>query len=517
MAVETRVIIDANASNAIRALEDLDRTAGDVDKSLEQLDGATVDVDTSDAVDNLREVEFTGADVLAAIDKLDASRVTITADTSDVVAAGADLDQVEAKTKDPYRIEFDVDTDKLDRVKRSADDIDSSGRAASTAIGGIGNTVSELPGIGALGGMAESMGQLAEGALEGDINLSALVATAGGLAAVAFIAGKVGEHFEQIAATKAWRKEQVQSYTEELRDADTALEGIIEKLKAADGVEIRLLDQDVDVTAKLTEAGLSVEQFARLVEEGQPSIDAYAEAMKQAGVDTETTNLVVLAAKQQHEAFTGAAEGAAVAARFFGDEQKVTTAAVEDATRALDGHAGNLAIARTRTNELEAANRALRGDLSDREAYLNLETTLEELGAAGIQAMEDVASGAVDAETATRDFELQQIAAKEAVLDYIDQIGKVPAEKQTEILALIDQGKYDEAETALDTLATDRDVKINVYGNIDPKLLNTPYLPYIPKPAASTANNLTVNVTATPSMRETDAAITRWQRINGNG
>ena len=49
-----------------------------------------------------------------------------------------------------------------------------------------------------------------------------------------------------------------------------------------------------------------------------------------------------------------------------------------------------------------------------------------------------------------------------AVGDYIKQLGNVPESKQTEILALLDQGKVDEAYAILDALAVNRTVSVKI-------------------------------------------------------
>lgn len=436
MTVETRVIIDANASNAIREIGKLDDAAADADKTIGKLDDAAVNVDTGSSAADIQFIEAVAADAKAKLDTLDAQKVAVAVD-------------------------IDVDADRLDTVKRKLDDVDSSGRAGSTAIGGIGNSISELPGVGALGPMAESMGQLAEGALEGEINVGQLVGTAGGLAAVAIVAQKVGDHFAKLAAVKAWRRAEVDAYTESMREADTVLDGIIDKLETDGSIGAMLFgDDETDITGKVAAVGLTVEQFARLVDSGETKIREWGDAMKAAGVDADAVDLVMLSAAQNAEALGDAQAGAAAYAKVFGKETDNTTDALVKAAQAAADHAVELGKAAGKTAELEAANRKLRGDLNNREAYLNIQQSFDDLAAAGQQAMTDVATGAVDAETATRQFELQQIAAKDAVLAYVDEIGNIPPDKQTEILALIDQGKFDEAETALTELTKPREMEI---------------------------------------------------------
>lgn len=197
MAVETRVIIDADAQNAIREIGKLDTAAGDVDDTLNELDGSTVDVDTTAASDGMDELRRMGEEAIASV-----------------------------KALDDQRVDIEVDTGKLDQVKHSADDVESSGRAASASVGTIGNAISEMPGVEGLGPVAEGLGQLSEAALEGEANIKQIGVALGGMAAVALVMKEVQGHFEKIAAIKAFRKDQVDDYTDALKEADSTLDAI---------------------------------------------------------------------------------------------------------------------------------------------------------------------------------------------------------------------------------------------------------------------------------------------------
>lgn len=215
---------------------------------------------------------------------------------------------------------------------------------------------------------------------------------------------------------------------------------------------------------------------------------------------------------------------------------------IDDNRASIERHKEELVKAKDATDDLRTANEKLRGDLDKREAYLNLEQTFADLKTAGKETMDAVAAGTVDAETAARGFELQQIAAKDEVFAYIDAIEDIPPEKESEILTLVDQGKYDEALAALAALEKDRNVPLGIDaseayrqiqelerrlrssgirvssgggGGIPVGASTTPTVSATATVPVAVANSLTVNVRATPSMRETDAAIKRWSRING--
>lgn len=99
---------------------------------------------------------------------------------------------------------------------------------------------------------------------------------------------------------------------------------------------------------------------------------------------------------------------------------------------------------------VQDAYRALKGEIDQKQAWLNLEDNLR-------QFRWDMASGklSVDEKRAA----LVDIQGE--LLNYLSSLEGVPAEKQTEVLALIDQGKLDEAEALLENLSRARVVPIN--------------------------------------------------------
>ena len=66
-----------------------------------------------------------------------------------------------------------------------------------------------------------------------------------------------------------------------------------------------------------------------------------------------------------------------------------------------------------------------------------------------------------EAGASNRDKRLALVQLKQELISYLSSLEGVPAEKQTEILALIDQGAFDEAELALSYLARGRQVAIS--------------------------------------------------------
>lgn len=107
------------------------------------------------------------------------------------------------------------------------------------------------------------------------------------------------------------------------------------------------------------------------------------------------------------------------------------------------------------TRGLDAAYRALTGQLDNREAWLNLLDSLD-----GYRAK--MAEGTLTA----RQQEQATIDLRQELISYLVSLDDVPATKQTEILSLIDQGEYDRVKAMLDLLAAPRAVKYVPRGEI---------------------------------------------------
>ena len=104
----------------------------------------------------------------------------------------------------------------------------------------------------------------------------------------------------------------------------------------------------------------------------------------------------------------------------------------------------------------------LLGDLSDRGDYLNAKDGFDDVQQAAKDAWDAAAEGAEDAERKARDHERAVISLKEDVIAYADEIGNIPPEQVSDIIAMIDQGSLDEAEAKLSQLERLRQVRVNV-------------------------------------------------------
>jgi hypothetical protein len=208
-----------------------------------------------------------------------------------------------------------------------------------------------------------------------------------------------------------------------LKGVDTYDEARAVAAKYADGL--------ADTTDKTHAANLITNDWATSQEQLQTKLASTSGAMDIINADIE-------AAKESF--------------RRFGSDGVENMGRVEDAS----------GDAKDEVNELKEAFEDLRDELSDRSAYLDLKDSFDEVESAAQEAWDTAAAGADNAEAKARDHEQAIIDMKGKVMDYAEELGNVPAETVTSILALIDQGKLSEAEAALDRLSQPRNVAVSV-------------------------------------------------------
>jgi hypothetical protein len=120
---------------------------------------------------------------------------------------------------------------------------------------------------------------------------------------------------------------------------------------------------------------------------------------------------------------------------------------------------GNAAhFAADETNNLFNEFSALKDELSDRSDFLAMAQGFDDIEAAAAEAFDTADKKAGEAEAANRAFEQSVIDQKLRVIEFGEQIAGLPEQSVTDILALIDQGKFGEAERRLANLARPRDV-----------------------------------------------------------
>ena len=131
------------------------------------------------------------------------------------------------------------------------------------------------------------------------------------------------------------------------------------------------------------------------------------------------------------------------------DQLAATDAATQDFTEALIGAARETGNTEVATRDLEEAYKQLTGQLSDEEAWYSLQENL-------VQFRKDMDDSTLSA----NEKRLKMVQLKQDLIEYASEVGNIPAEKQTEILAMIEEGNLAAAEQALANLTRPRNVPI---------------------------------------------------------
>lgn len=271
--------LNKELSNSEDSFEDVESAGKQMARAISQASAATIDEieKTKRAVDAL-ETALDGFDadpqqVVGDLKKMGLTADEITADANELAAAIRSIDDVKISARDAG----------FDDLNKVMGETESTGRASSAAIGGIGGSISELPGIGSLGPIAESIGQLAEGALEGEVNTKQLVGALGVMGGTAAAMWVVNKAMTQIADNKAFKKQQIQDFRdarEEIEGMEGDLSAFNEVLKDSDELLANVGDGPLgfmkgqeNILDDIIESGVAYDDFIKGMEEGGPAYD----------------------------------------------------------------------------------------------------------------------------------------------------------------------------------------------------------------------------------------------------
>lgn len=372
--------------------------------------------------------------------------ITIRVDTGD---ASAELDQVQTKSADAgealdrldgktVAVDVDVDTSNADRAKKSIDGIGTSADQTGSVVANMaGNATQDLADIAGAGGIAgQAMGQFAEYAAEGNISLKELGKAAPAVAGIATVMFALSQR----AKNAADRLREISEATEELSRVSDAQ--VLEELGRAmannvlTGTPLNELFKQMAVD--------NLPGFKRALDLATTSgqgTELTLGLMKDAIADVETEMLQQeLTSKTYGTSLDSVAAGADVAA-----------AALPALIDPLGNVEGAMAGAALATEDLVAATEILLGRINDRQAWLNTQ-----------DAIEDYVRALGNSELSSRDQERAVLAAKEALLRYIETLGNVPPEVQAVVTTALDQDDIGRAYAALDDLTKSRTVTVNL-------------------------------------------------------
>lgn len=168
--------------------------------------------------------------------------------------------------------------------------------------------------------------------------------------------------------------------------------------------------------------------------------------------------IVALKSSGNWDMLTAAEQEAADAALLVADSQ----AGIADT---LDTTAKTADTTRLAIDDLATAFAGLLGTLDANDASRDAAEAMDRFRTASEEAYFAAITGAEDFEAKQRAAEQAADDLKRKVIAYGDEVGDLPAERVTDILALIDQGKLDEAQALLDELERARTVTFEVVVN----------------------------------------------------
>lgn len=465
MAEKLEIVIDVSTAKALKQTADLARATDRLSESLDDTSSAAdkvadaLDASTAQMVADMKAADKAAEALSSALGPELAAKIG-TAKLDDFLgklrSAGLSFEEIEGgatRFADSLR-QMDAATGSFDSVEQAARRTnDEMGKSKGVLANFVGNAAQELPGLsGAFGPLNTAIGQFAEYAAEGDVNLSQFLKAAGpvaaigiGFAALTAIMGELGRH-EKAVEEQAKKLVTVQ---EKLADAQYA--------SAAKD----LADQYGDLIGKTAKYGISTQQVVDTLQGGSSAIDilqaryqTLTDEMASAdGRNAETTASYSL----QVQALFKLIEQLKIAQEAYGqsgDEVANTTVLVDDITTALANNAaaaGDATSAQARhTQEVVAADNAAAGLLETEKALtdaylhrnqtlftteqnqLNLDNTYADLIKSDgelMTVMADSTKTADEKAQALRDLRLKQIDAAQAVMDsataYSDSQGAV--------------------------------------------------------------------------------------------
>lgn len=357
-----------------------------------------------------------------------------------VESTKSSLDSVKLSTTDLGN-EAKIAAGKIDTVRDSGD----QSRAVLGSM--VGGSAADLAGLGGVAGtLASTLDQMTSYAIEGQFNLKSLAQIAGPMAGVgvavlgvSWAMGKLKENSEKVKH----EAELMLGVQEQLRDGkfEEAGAALAEEYgKLAVELENMGVPQD-EVMRFILGASDEMPTFNRLLEdnkihfaEGGVGLTDFGGKLNDLGGDVYDAKR---AFDSQEEALTA------------------TDQATQLFTDALIGAAREAGDTEIAIKDLEAAYKELTGELSNEEGWLNMTESM-------IQFRADMASG----ELSVLEQKQALVDVKGSLIDYLTSLEDVPASKQTEIMALIDQGDVDAASRQLDILARARGVQVYIAGGM---------------------------------------------------
>ena len=343
----------------------------------------------------------------------------------------------------------------------------------------VGNSVQDL---GALGGVAGTtgmmIGQLAEYATEGNISLAGLAGVAGPMAVVGLVVAAISQKFEEQKALQEQTRRDLDKLKNAYENVGESGLGAARALASQwlqDGGKITaVINQLIEGTEGLGKLGtglyskevtedlgdeiralkLDAEMFAEMALGSADAVWQWAEKSIAAGANIEQVSKIIMGAAYWHEQNAQRTEQDAINQELFGDIAAKSGQQTAEAMSSVDGAALRAA------ESIDTMNNAIANDVSLQGSYVGVIDSLGTLR----KTLGDGQAGWVEQQNAI-------IGAQNAVIGYVNQLGGVPPEKLTYILALLSQGNVNEVVRVLNDVTQDRTIRLRLawkQGGINP-------------------------------------------------
>jgi hypothetical protein len=448
---------------------------------------------------------------------IDSSDPTIDVKLERYEQVSGDLDQLQAKIKQiadtPVASgglgrELGGVKTKLEGMRGEAD------QSRSVLANLVGNSAQDL---GQLGGVAGTtgvaIGQLAEYAADGNISLGNLAKFAGPMAlvgvalfSVTTIMGEFKKEAAEAAKIKAFNVANAKEFADAAAEGVDIVDRYVESSKKAGKVEVApgtkdfaaavkalgdaipddqllvLNDHIHDIGGTLVAAGQSAESFyAAAADTGK--LAAFEDAVKRSNLSvTEQTDLIAAVVYQQGRYAAGqdlAKRNTALFATAQEDANRNAdegasllgglSTATDDASRAAQDAAvtaNALAAAEERVQKAADATTAsfdaLKGSVADDQAFVDLQGAFDQVRTSSQEAWDATAAGADDAAAKVRANKSDVNSLKQQIIDYAQNIAKLPASQTTTLLAEVDDGQLALVEARIARIKANATINVQI-------------------------------------------------------
>jgi hypothetical protein len=239
-------------------------------------------------------------------------------------------------------------------------------------------------------------------------------------------------------------------------------------------------------------------------------LTAYAAKQAEAAAATEETTSAATEAAPSLQQMADKTEAASEAAGKLAAELPPTNSELRKMSEGADDVYDGI-------NDVKSAFEALRNELSDESAYLDVQDEFDNVRSAAEDAYIAAAEGADDAASKARDYRQAQIQLTQKVADYAEEVGNIPPETVTEIQAMIDAGLLAEAQARLDALVVPRTAVINTVTRNVSRNPNGTSQTFIPVEGAGATGGIVNRPTVALIGESGPEAIVPLNQTRGNG